>query len=685
MTGAAPGVEYSRRLRNYVVIYTACFLVFVVVLAVLERLGLPHSAIGYVFVFSTIALYASIGLAGRTANSDEYFVAGRRVPAFFNGLATAADWISAASFISLAGTIYLAGFEGLAYVMGWTGGYCLVALLLAPYLRALGQYTVPDFLGMRYGGSLLRAIGAAAGVLCSFVYVIAQIYGVGLIASRFTGVDFGVGVFLGLAGVLVCSFLGGMRAITWTQVAQYIVLIVAYMTPAVMLSARYTGSYIPQASYARILPQLQAREQELARDPREREVHEIFADRARQLQLQIDTLPQSWEAGRGAARARLAGLRDSDAPLSELKAAERMLAQYPADPVEAAARWRAEREAALARAAPQIFETTPFAGEDDATRDTRRVNFLALLFCLMAGTAGLPHILTRYLTTPSIAATRRSVAWSIFFIALLYLTAPALAVLVRYDIITHLVGIPFSQLPAWVGSWAALDKANPLVSLIDVNHDGIVQFAEISISPDVFVLAMPEITGLPYVVSGLVAAGGLAAALSTADGLLLTIASAISHDTYFKLLDRQASAQRRVTLSKITLLIVALVAAFVTSLRPGDILAMVGAAFSIAASAFVPVLVLGIFWRRANRHGALAGVLVGLGVCLYYMAHTYPFFVRLFGFPGVSHWFGIEAISSGVFGVPAGIAATVIVSLMTPAPEPAVHRTIDKLRFPPSL
>jgi cation/acetate symporter len=674
--------RYAVRLARYALIYGACFLAFVWSMALLERIGLSHAAIGYIFVFATIALYAFVGLGGRTADLDEYYVAGRRVPAFFNGMATGADWMSAATFISLTGTVYLTGFDGLVYVMGWTGGYCLVALLLAPYLRAFGQFTVPDFLGARYGGTVVRLFGALAAILCSFIYVIAQIYGVGLITSRFTGVEFGIGVFLGLAGILVCSFLGGMRAITWTQVAQYIVLMVAFLLPAVMLSLRYTDSYWPQLSYGSVLEKLELRERALARDPGELEVRGIFAERAREISNRLVDLPRSWEEGRLALRASLEAERDANASFVEVRGAERAIAEYPKDANAARASWSAGRDEALVRAAAPLVDSEPFPGSDAASRDGKRLNFLALLFCLMVGTAGLPHILTRYYTTPSVQETRKSVAWSLFFIALLYWTVPALAVLVKYDVISQLVGTSYTHLPSWVGSWGAVDKLNPLVSIVDTNHDGIVQFSEIVISPDVFMLAIPEIAGLPYFVSGLVAAGGLAAALSTADGLLLTIASAISHDTYFKLIDPAASNQKRVTLSKIVLLIVALAAAYVTSLRPGDILAMVGAAFSIAASAFFPALVLGIFWRGANRWGATAGMIVGLSTCVYYMCRTYPFFTDRIGFPGMARWWGIDPISSGVFGVPAGIATIIVVSVLTRSKGEAANEFLTLIRSP---
>jgi cation/acetate symporter len=460
---------------------------------------------------------------------------------------------------------------------------------------------------------------------------------------------------------------------------------VAYMTPAVMLSMRYADSVVPQISYGRVLEALEAKEQILLQDPKEREVRAIFEARARALQIAIDQLPESWTEGREAVRRHLQELRDEDTPLSAIKAAEGLVANYPRNATEARIRWSREREGALAHVARPVFDVTPFAATPGEASSIKRVNFLALLFCLMVGTAGLPHILVRYNTTPSVNQTRKSVAWSVAFIALLYLTSPAIAVLVRYDVVTHLVGLPYADLPGWVASWAALDKQNPLISITDINHDGIVQLAEINISPDVFMLAVPEITGLPYVVSGLVAAGGLAAALSTADGLLLTIASAISHDIYHKILEPEASNQQRVTLSKITLLIVALVAAFVTSLRPGDILAMVGAAFSIAASSFVPALLLGIFWKRANRIGALAGMIVGLGTCLYYMIHTYPLFANALGYASNERWWGIEPISSGVFGVPAGVATIVLVSLITAPPDGESQRVIAALRRPAPL
>lgn len=271
---------FKQQLKRYYLFYTLGFVSFVVVLGIAEQLGVSRKYIGYAFLVATILLYAGIGIMSRTLDVAEYYVAGRKVPALFNGMATGADWMSAASFIGMAGTLYLQGFDGLAFIMGWTGGYCLVALFLAPYLRKFGQFTIPDFLGARYGGNTARLIGVVSAIICSFVYVVAQIYGVGLITSRFTGLEFEIGVFVGLAGILVCSFLGGMKAVTWTQVAQYIILIVAYMIPVVWLSVKQTGVPIPQLVYGSVLEKITAKEKELTTDAKELEVRKIFSDRA---------------------------------------------------------------------------------------------------------------------------------------------------------------------------------------------------------------------------------------------------------------------------------------------------------------------------------------------------------------------------------------------------------------------
>jgi cation/acetate symporter len=678
--------SYFRRLSRYYLWFTACLGLFLVALTILENEGMPRQWIGHLYMFATIVLYAIIGVVARTSNVSEYYVAGRRVPALFNGMATAADWISAASFISLAGTLYLHGFDALAYVMGWTGGYCLVALLIAPYLRKFAQYTVPDFLAARYGGSegtgargnVVRALAVSATIVVSFTYVVAQIYAVGLIASRFTGVDFSVGIFLGLASILVCSFLGGMRAITWTQVAQYIIILVAFSIPTVWLSMKFAGNPVPQVAYGSVLPKLAKREAQLAFDPRELEVRARFQSKADEYSARLAALPRSWEAGRVEAQRRLDIARARNASLGEVRNAERELMAYPRTADEAARAWTEQRAANLARAQPPEPHAEPFPGKTREESDQRRNNFLALVFCLMFGTAALPHILMRAYTTPSVHETRVSVFWTLFFILLIYLTMPALAVLAKYDIYTALVGTGYDKLPTWVSYWANVDKANPLISIADINGDGIVQLAEIAIDGDVLTLATPEIGGLPYVISGLVAAGGLAAALSTADGLLLAISNALSHDIYFKMVDPGASTQKRVTISKLLLLAVAFIAAYVASQKPADILSLVSAAFSLAGSTLFPALVAGVFWKRANHQGAIAGMLAGFLVCVYYMLHTNP----ILGGNAESTWFHIAPISAGVFGVPAGLAVLAVVSLLSPAPSRESVGLVEHIRAP---
>lgn len=677
---------FNQQLKKYYTFYTGGFIGFVVLLGIAEQMGVPRLYIGYAFLAATILLYASIGIMSRTLDVAEYYVAGRKVPAMFNGMATGADWMSAASFIGMAGGLYLQGFDGLAFIMGWTGGYCLVALFLAPYLRKFGQFTIPDFLGARYGGNFVRSIGVFAAILVSFVYVVAQIYGVGLITSRFTGLEFAMGVFVGLMGILVCSFLGGMKAVTWTQVAQYIILIVAYMIPVVWLSVKQTGIPIPQLVYGGVLEKVTGLEKKLTVDPKELEVRKIFADRAKtageKLKAGAET---SYNADKAALVAKVDELKAAPTPDSAaIQAAEKAVDSFPKD-VKAYEGQLKGQQGAAGRAAPPLPHGTPFVGtgktdeEKQKSSDTKRNNFLALVFCLMVGTAALPHILMRYYTTPSVHEARVSVFWSLFFIFLLYFSAPALAVLVKFDIYSNVVGKAFADLPQWVNSWQAVDKS--LLSIVDINKDGIVQLAEIVIGQDIIVLATPEIAGLPYVISGLVAAGGLAAALSTADGLLLTIANALSHDVYYKMINPDATTARRITISKVLLLVVAMVAAYVTAQKPGDILFLVGAAFSLAASAFFPALVLGVFWKRANKPAAVLGMIIGLGVTMYYMLRTYPFFTNM-GVPKMDLWFAIAPIGSGVFGVAAGMAVMVIVSLVTKAPDQATQDLVEHVRYP---
>jgi cation/acetate symporter len=674
---------FTQQLKKVYGFYTGGFISFVIVLAILEQMGLPRQTIGYVFLIATVMLYAGIGIISRTNEAAEYYVAGRRVPAMFNGMAVGADWMSAASFIGMAGTLYLAGYNGLAFVMGWTGGYVLTALFLAPYLRKFGQFTIPDFLGARYGGNIPRFIGIVIAILCSFTYVVAQIYGVGIITTRLTGVAFEIGVFLGLAGILVCSFLGGMRAVTWTQVAQYIILIIAYMIPVVWLSVQQTGFPIPQLIYGQQLQKVTALEEKLIADPKENEVRDIFNKRSAAAVEKLKDLQGSYAAGKATLEKAVADATASG-DAAAIKRAQDELSKYPKDAEAARTEWARERGLS-ARGAPLLRHAEPFPGKDEAARDISRKNFLALVFCLMVGTAALPHILMRYYTTPSVKEARISVGWSLFFILLLYLTAPALAVLVKFDIYNHLVGSSFASLPAWVQSWTAVDPG--LLSIADINGDGIVQRAEISIGGDIVVLATPEIAGLPYVVSGLVAAGGLAAALSTADGLLLTIANALSHDLYYKMIDPSASTQRRVLLSKMLLLVVAILAALTAAQKPADILFLVSAAFSFAAAGFFPALVLGIFWKRATGLGATLGMIAGIGITFYYMTLNQPWLREMFyGIPRpvpiTNLWWDIQPISAGLFGVPLGFLVIILVSLVTPAPDRQTQELVENVRYP---
>jgi cation/acetate symporter len=672
--------------------YTGGFIAFVAVLAVLEQMGLSRGAMGMVFLLATVALYAGIGIMSRTSDAAEYYVAGRRVPAIYNGMATGADWMSAASFIGMAGTLYLTGYGGLAFIMGWTGGYCLVALFLAPYLRKFGQFTIPDFLGARYEGNTPRFVGILIAILCSFTYVVAQIYGVGLITTRLSGLAFEIGIFVGLGGILVCSFLGGMRAVTWTQVAQYIILIIAYMIPVVWLSVKQTGIPIPQAIYGFQLQKVTEREQQLIEDPKEKEVIAVFKKQSDDLAAKLKDVPAALAADKAAAAQKVEDLRAANAPVAELQAAEKALAGIPVDPAAAKDAWTKAKAAADGRAKPLAGmprHAAQFAGDPNGNEaaqktfnDSRR-NFLALVFCLMVGTAALPHILMRYYTTPSVKQARESVTWSLFFIFLLYFTAPALAVLVKYEVFNVLVGTPFDKLPGWISAWSKVDPT--LLSVTDINKDGIFQLGEMRIGGDIIVLATPEIGGLPYVISGMVAAGGLAAALSTADGLLLTIANALSHDLYYKMIDPNAPTSRRVMISKILLLVVALLAALVASQKPADILFLVSAAFSLAAAGFFPALVLGIFWKRATKWGATLGMLAGVGITMYYMIMNQAWLRGVFGVTSPvadTTWFGILPISSGVFGVPLGFAVIIIVSLLTPAPKSEIQQLVEHVRYP---
>lgn len=674
---------HASLVRRYV-FYGIGFLLLIALLAAFELAGMTREWIGYVFLLATVLLYASIGIYCRTSDPLEFYVAGRRVPAVFNGMATAADWMSVASFIGVAGTLYLSGYDGLAFILGWTGGFVLLALLIAPYLRKFGRFTIPDFLGARYGGHFPRLVAVICTLACSFSYLVAQIYGVGLITTRLTGISFELGVFIALGSMLICSFLGGMRAVTWTQVGQYIVLVIAYLLPVIWLSINQTDRIVPQLAAGQALSAIEQRERAITADPAEKAVRDYWRAQAQSMQARVDALPRSWQSEKQALRSRLLSARANDAPMLEVRQLERELSAYPQNQAQARVNWTQRRDEYERRAAPLRPHTEPFVADTEQGRAEAQNNFLALLVCLMFGTAGLPHILMRSLTTPSVSAARRSVFWSLFFILILYFMAPALAVLVKNEIYHQVVGISFSALPTWVNDWSAIDRA--LVEVTDINADGIVQLAEIHLGAGMVVLAGPEIGGLPYVMSGLIAAGAMAAALSTADGLLLTISNALSHDTSVRMVSPDMNINRQVIVSKVFLLVVAFGAAWVATRTPADIIFMVTAAFSFAASSFFPALVLGVFWSRATKWGASLGMLCGLGMTFYYMAITQPWLRELvFGVARsdpIVLWWGVEPTAAGVFGIPLAFSVMIVVSLLTPRPGPQTLAMIESLRRP---
>jgi cation/acetate symporter len=646
-TTPAGGGDFVSQLGRVYAVYTGGFLGFVILLAILEQVGVPNRVIGYLFVGFTLAIYALIGVMSRTMQISEYYVAGRRVPAFYNGMATGADWMSAASFVGMAGTLFLLGYDGIAWVLGWTGGYVLVSILVGPYLRKFGAYTVPDFVAFRFGGNFARFLAVVVLVCCSFTYVTAQVYGTGLIASRFLGMDFTVAVYVGLIGILLCSMLGGMRAVTWTQVAQYIVLIIAYLTPIVILSTQKYGFPIPELTYGQAIQDIIAREKE-------------------------------------------------------------MLAS------------------GLATAATLKPHIEPFFNYSP-------LNFFGIIFCMMVGTASLPHILMRYFTTPSVREARQSVAWSLFFIFLLYFSAPAYAAFSKLEVYTNIIGRGVEDIRPWMFTWGELGliqicgkNAANVQAVVEAcrsiaGHPGVVRLQDFMINTDVIVLSTPEIAGLPYVISGLVAAGGLAAALSTADGLLLAIANALSHDVYYKMLDPNAPTARRLVVARVLLLLVAVFAAYLASTKPGDILAMVGWAFSLAMAGNFPALVMGIWWKRTTSLAAVLGIISGFGLCLFYLVTTryYPQAgVNYFGMSSLLNastgqplvdvaavlanpqwaadvpasaanpmaskvgWFDLNNINCGLLGMPLGFLVMIVVSLLDKEPSKEMQAYVDEIRKP---
>ncbi len=576
-------------------LYTGGFIVFIILMAILEQMGVSAATIGILFVAFTIAIYALIGWLSRTMEVDAYYVAGREVPAVYNGMATAADWMSGASFVALAGGIYFGGYGYLGFIVGWTGGYVLVNSLMAPYLRKFGCYTVPDFIGTRYGGNFARFCAVVVLVVASFTYVTAQINATGTIAARALHIPFEYGVWFGLFGILICSMLGGMRAVTWTQVAQYIVLIIAYLTPVIWMSNSQGFGIIPHFGYGDAVNRITELEGTL---------------------------------GLNAAAENVAGLRVLTTPHNA-----------PGTGMEA---WA----------------------------------MVSLAIAMMTGTASLPHILMRYFTTPSVRQARKSVAWSLLFIFLLYFTAPALATLTKLQLLdptlpTAVIGqsIEVVQSLAWVINWTDVG----MLSVVDQNGDGIVQLNEFFMRPDIVVLATPEIAGLPYVVSGLVAAGGMAAAMSTADGLLLAIANALSHDLYYKIIDPKADTKTRLIVARVLLILIGAAGALVASLQLTGILGAVAWAFCFANSGLFFPLVLGIWWKRANAAGAIAGMICGFAAGTIYLVYLRN---------GGDAILGLDHLRFGIIGMPVSLIAMVVVSLMTPEPDAETQKMVDEVRYP---
>ena len=573
--------RFRNRLRTSFGGFVIGFVFLVAVISMIDALfPVPNAWISWFFLLLTIGIYAYIGLRSRTEQLDEYFVAGRRVPGILNGLATGSDWMSAASFISMAGALWLLGYEGLAYISGWTGGFVLLVFLLAPYLRKFGQYTIPDFIGARYPATYTRIVAAVISIIISFTYLTAQVTGVGIIMSRFMGVNYMLGVIFGLAAVLVCSLMGGMRAITWTQTVQGLILVIAYLVPVTWISYQLTGVPLPQLMYGEAL-------------------HNI----------------------------------------AELEAAQGIKSY-----------------------------TEPF-------NDWSVWNFIALMLCLMLGTAGLPHILIRFYTVPSVRESRSSVGWALVWICVLYFTAPAYAAFARWEVLESVVGRPVAELPIWAESWAGTGL---LVIADDPalggNGDGILQFNELQIDQDLIVLATPEIAGLPHTVVALVAAGGLAAALSTADGLLLVIASAAAHDIYHRTLNPKASVRERLWLGRLMILAAAGLAALTAVQRLAIIAQLVAWAFSLAAATFFPALVLGIFSKRITSKGAVAGMICGLLVTTSYMVVIYlrPEWAIL----------GISSSAAGIFGIPINFVVAWLVSHSDRPPSAETEQLVDHLRIP---
>lgn len=537
--------------------------------------------LGYLVVFGTFVAFVWIAWAARMQAIGDFYTAGRRVKPMWNGMALSTDWMSAASFLSMGGAIAALGYDGLAYVMGWTGGYVLLALVLAPYLRRFGKYTAPDFVGDRYESQGARTVAIICTILISFVYCVAQIAGSAIVVGRLLGIGLNTAIVVSVAIVVVSTLVGGLKGVTWTQCVQYLVLIVAFLLPVTVLCLRWYGHPFPQIAYGDLLQKIVARERELGITP-------------------LYTEP-----------------------------------------------------------------FTRFAGWD----------MWVLTLVLMVGTAGLPHIMMRFFTTPTVREARSTAGWALVFIGVLYLTAPAYAAFQKYLVLTEVLGKPINGLPDWVAAWSRTG----LCTIRDLNRDGILQLAELDLHRDVVVLSMPEVAQMPYFLSALVAAGGLAASVSTAAGLLMVISSAVSHDLYYRMINTGAAEYRLVFLGKILVAVFAALAGVVAAAQVGYIVQIVAWAFSMAAATFFPVIIMGAFFRRTNRHGAVIGMIGGLLITLLYIGGV------KFGWPlRIEPIAGIKDQGAGLFGMVFNFLSCALFSRFTSPPSQQIMERVDQLQFPRS-
>ncbi|RSL29679.1 cation acetate symporter [Salibacterium salarium] len=536
----------------------------------------PQLIVSLGLILATFALYIGISVYNRARATSDFYVASRGIPPLWNGMAIGGDWMSAASFIGMAGTVMALGYDGLAYIMGWTGGFLLLTFLLAPQLRKYGRFTVPEFIGDRFESNPARLIAAIATVIISFTYIIGQLSGSGVVIGRLFNIPAMYGTMIGVVIIAIYATLGGMKGVTWTQVAQYLILIIAYIIPIVFMSLQVTSNPLPWLTYGNVVDDIGAIDRELG-------LSEYFA---------------------------------------------------------------------------------PFAESDKS-------QFIALMFTLMVGTSALPHVIVRFFTVSTMKAARWSGAWALMFIGILYLSAPAYAAFSRFILMTQVANQPIDELPAWTESW----MNTGLLQAADTNGDGILNWTELSVGEDIVVMATPEIANLGLFVIGLVAAGAMAAALSTAGGLLITISSSFAHDIYYRLMNPQASDAKRLKAGRIAIVISTIVAGLVALDPPGVITQIVAWAFALAGGTFFPVLLLGVWWKRMNTQGAVAGMLVGLLSTLTYI------FLSMNGIMLL----GIQDTGAGLIGVPINLLTCILVSKNTPAPAQHLQDDVINLRYPEQM